>query len=83
MFILPEEIQEVVIQKMAKELFTGGKLLFTAPSQKMKWNDAITERESISLGAERYNELLAASGLSLIKEFQDERENHYYHAEKR
>jgi 2-polyprenyl-3-methyl-5-hydroxy-6-metoxy-1,4-benzoquinol methylase len=82
MFLLPEEIQEMVIQKIAKALYAGGKLLFTAPSQKMKWHDAITERESKSLGAERYNELLNASGLALIEEFEDEGENHYYHASK-
>lgn len=82
LFLLPEKTQEVVIQKMANALSTGGKLLFTAPSQKMKWNDAITEIESVSLGAERYKELLAASGLSLIEEFEDEGENHYYHAVK-
>ncbi|MEO6286656.1 MAG: class I SAM-dependent methyltransferase [Dyadobacter sp.] len=82
MFLLPEETQGVVIQKMANALYVGGKLLFTAPSQKLKWEDAITAIESISLGAERYNELLAASGLSLIEEFEDEGENHYYHAVK-
>jgi 2-polyprenyl-3-methyl-5-hydroxy-6-metoxy-1,4-benzoquinol methylase len=82
MFLLPEETQEVVIQKMANALSTGGKLLFTAPSRSMKWEDAITEIESISLGAERYKELLAASGLSLIEEFEDEGENHYFHAVK-
>ncbi|SEI84089.1 Methyltransferase domain-containing protein [Dyadobacter sp. SG02] len=82
MFLLPEETQEVVIQKMANALNAGGKLLFTAPSRKMKWEDAITEIESVSLGAERYKELLTASGLSLIEEFEDEGENHYYHAEK-
>jgi 2-polyprenyl-3-methyl-5-hydroxy-6-metoxy-1,4-benzoquinol methylase len=80
LFLLPEETQEVVIQKMAHALYAGGKLLFTAPSQKMKWNDAITEIESVSLGAERYKALLAASGLSLIEEFEDEGGNHYYHA---
>jgi 2-polyprenyl-3-methyl-5-hydroxy-6-metoxy-1,4-benzoquinol methylase len=79
-FLLPVEIQEVAIQKMANALHAGGKLLFTAPSQKLKWEDAITEIESISLGAERYKELLSASGLSLIEEFEDEGENHYYHA---
>nr|WP_295934607.1 class I SAM-dependent methyltransferase [uncultured Dyadobacter sp.] len=79
-FLLPVEIQEVVIRKMANALYAGGKLLFTAPSQKMKWEDAITEIESTSLGAERYKELLIASGLSLIEEFEDEGENHYYHA---
>ena len=82
MFLLPKETQEVVIQKMANALYAGGKLLFTAPSHPMKWNDAITEIESISLGAEKYKELLGASGLSLIEEFEDEGENHYYHAEK-
>jgi len=82
MFLLPAETQEVVIQKMANALSTGGKLLFTAPSRSMKWEDAITEIESISLGAEKYKELLAASGLSLIEEFEDEGENHYYHATK-
>ncbi|MNL63229.1 hypothetical protein D3C87_1873510 [compost metagenome] len=67
---------------MANALDAGGKLLFTAPSQKMKWEDAITEIASISLGAEKYKELLTASGLSLIEEFEDEGENHYYHAVK-
>lgn len=79
-FLLPEETQEVVIQKIANALSPGGKVLFTAPSQILKWKDAITEIESISLGAERYKELLAASGLSLIEEFDDEGQNHYYHA---
>lgn len=83
LFLLPEEMQEMVIQKMANGLLPGGKLLFTAPSQKMKWYDAITELESISLGAERYNELLNASGLSVMEEFEDEGANHYYSAEKR
>ena len=82
LFLLPEETQEFVIQKMSNALHVGGKLLFTAPSQKMRWEDAITGIESVSLGAERYGELLAASGLSVIEEFEDEGGNHYYHAEK-
>ncbi|WP_353722315.1 class I SAM-dependent methyltransferase [Dyadobacter sp. 676] len=77
-FLLPEETQRIVIQKMANALYPGGKLLFTAPSQKMKWEDAITETESISLGTESYVKLLTASGLSLIEEFEDEGDNHYY-----
>ena len=82
LFLLSVETQEIVMRKMANVLSTGGKLLFTAPSQKMKWEDAITAIESISLGAERYKELMVASGLSLIEEFEDEGDNHYYHAEK-
>lgn len=83
LFLLPEETQEVVIQKMANALYAGGKLLFTAPSQQLSWEDSITEIESISLGAERYKELMVASGLLLIEEFEDEGENHYYSAVKR
>ena len=79
-FLLPVETQEVAIQNMANALHAGGKLLFTAPAQQLTWEDAITELESISLGAERYKALLCASGLSLIEEFDDEGENHYYHA---
>ncbi|KAA0990925.1 class I SAM-dependent methyltransferase [Dyadobacter aurulentus] len=82
MFLLPVETQEIVIQKMANALSTGGRLLFTAPSRSMKWDDAITEIESVSLGADNYKKLLAASGLLVIEEFEDEGENHYYHAEK-
>lgn len=81
-FLLPEETQELVIQKMANALYAGGKLLFTAPARQMQWEDAITEIESRSLGADRYRALLTAAGLSLIEEFEDEGGNHYYHAVK-
>lgn len=81
-FLLQEKTQEVVIQKMANALYPGGKLLFTAPSQEMKWKDAITALESVSLGAAQYKLLLEASGLSMIQEFDDEGGNHYYHAVK-
>lgn len=82
LFLLPVETQEVVIQKMAHALYPGGRLLFTAPSQKMEWEDAITAVPSRSLGAEKYKALLTAAGLSLVEEFEDEGENHYYHAVK-
>ncbi|MCE6988624.1 bifunctional 2-polyprenyl-6-hydroxyphenol methylase/3-demethylubiquinol 3-O-methyltransferase UbiG [Dyadobacter sp. CY323] len=80
LFLLPEETQKVVIQNMANALYAGGKLLFTAPARRMEWEDAITAVESVSLGAEKYKALLVASGLLLIEEFEDEGENHYYHA---
>jgi 2-polyprenyl-3-methyl-5-hydroxy-6-metoxy-1,4-benzoquinol methylase len=82
LFLLPEDTQRVVIQKMTNALHTGGKLLFTAPSQKVTWKDIITSRESVSLGTEKYKELLLESGLSPVEEFKDEAENHYYHAVK-
>lgn len=81
LFLLPAAVQEVAIHKMALALRSGGKLLFTAPSQQMQWKDAITEMESVSLGAERYKALLATAGLSVTAEMEDEGGNHYYHAE--
>lgn len=80
MFLLPENAQETAIQKAANALHAGGKFLFTAPSQNIHWEDAITGMKSISLGAEKYRELLAVSGLLLVEEFEDVGQNHYYHA---
>jgi hypothetical protein len=54
--------------------------LFTAPYQETEWVDIMTGQYSRSLGAEKYNELLSASGLSLIEEFDDEGKNHYFNA---
>lgn len=82
LFLLPEKVQETVIQKAANALRTGGKLLFTATAKKQEWKDAMTEQHSISLGAEGYKKLLAASGLSLIEEFEDIGENHYFNSAK-
>lgn len=79
-FLVPAEAQKVVIQKAANSLQIGGKFLFTATGKRDEWKDAMTDQHSISLGPEKYNQLLNASGLSLIEEFEDEGENHYFNA---
>jgi len=81
-FLLPQEAQIILIEKAAIALRSGGKLLFTSPPLAIVWNDAMTDQRSRSLGAEKYKELVLASGLSLINEFEDEGENHYYNAVK-
>jgi hypothetical protein len=78
MFLLSEETQRGLIPKMAAALNPGGKLLFTAPLDKVEWKDVMTEKESRSLGAKQYRELLSASGLSVGEEFDDEGDNHYF-----
>lgn len=78
MFLLPEENQRALIPKMAAALNPGGKLLFTAPLDKIEWKDAMTEQPSRSLGAGQYRELMLASGLSIGEEFDDEGGNHYF-----
>lgn len=82
LFLLPKHGQEKVLQKAATALRAGGQLLFTAPAQAVTWPDALTGRQSTSLGAETYRALLAAAGLSLVAEFTDEGQNQYYHAVK-
>lgn len=82
LFLLSAEIQATVIPKVAEALRFGGRFLFTAPSVVAEWEDTLTGGRSVSLGAEKYREILAASGLLLIEEFEDEGENHYYHAVK-
>jgi len=38
----------------------------------------MTEEESVSLGRDKYLDLLAGGGLTVVDEREDEGENHYY-----
>jgi SAM-dependent methyltransferase len=80
LFLLPVGVQEKVLKKAANALHPGGIFLFTAPPLPIQWKDAMTEQHSVSLGEKRYKQLLLESGLSVIEEFEDEGENHYYHS---
>jgi SAM-dependent methyltransferase len=80
MFLLPVEAQHRLIQRVAGILSPGGRLLFTSCDEPLVWNDAMTGLESRSLGAEEYRSQLAAVGLSVIREYQDEGENYYFDA---
>jgi SAM-dependent methyltransferase len=78
LFLLPAAAQEEVIRRVAGALTPGGRFLFTAPRQVATWADNSTGRPSISLGRDKYHELLDAAGLELVGEHVDEGENHYY-----
>lgn len=82
LFLLRVETQELVLRKAAKALKPNGKLLFTAPRFAVRWKDAMTGRESISLGSEGYQRILSDEGLVLGAEKTDEGDNHYYFASK-
>jgi len=81
-FLLDAEVQRRLIAKVAAVLPSGGRLLFTAPSESCSWADAMTGRTSISLGYEAYRKALEAEGMSLVGTRLDEGENHYYFAQK-
>jgi cyclopropane fatty-acyl-phospholipid synthase-like methyltransferase len=78
LFLLSEETQLALIPKMAAALNPGGKLMFTAPLDRVEWKDIMTEQDSRSLGGEQYRKLILASGLFIGEEFDDEGGNHYF-----
>jgi SAM-dependent methyltransferase len=81
-FLLDEEVQRRLVAKVAAVLPSGGRFLFTAPSQICSWADLLTGRTSISLGHAAYRNLLEAEGMSLVRRHLDSAGNHYYFAEK-
>jgi hypothetical protein len=82
LFLLSSDTQKLLIQRVARVLKPSGKFLFTAPSQPCTWPDAMTGRQSISLGFTAYEEILRAEGLTLMGTEMDEGDNHYYLAQK-
>jgi len=82
MFLLAPEAQALVIGKVARALKPGGRFLFTSTGQAASWVDGMTGLPSVSLGAERYAELLQAEGLALVEQLRDPGDNHYYHSVK-
>jgi SAM-dependent methyltransferase len=79
-FLLPADTQRDVIHRIGRALQTGGRFLFTAPTQECTWLDNSTGRTSWSLGIGEYVSILAAADFELVAESTDEGENHYYDA---
>jgi SAM-dependent methyltransferase len=83
LFLLQPVTQALVIEKVARALNPGGRFLFTAPKEPLEWEDAMTGRQSQSLGAQTYERLMRDAGLTWVTEALDEGENHYYFSERR
>jgi SAM-dependent methyltransferase len=82
-FLLDADVQRRLVAKIGGFLQSGGRFLFTAPSESCSWADAMTGRTSISFGHEAYRNALEAEGMSFVGTHRDEAENHYYFAQKR
>jgi SAM-dependent methyltransferase len=80
MFLLKAEEQHRLIRRFAEILVPGGRLLFTSSAKPAVWNDVMTGVESISLGAEAYRQLLGTAGISVVQEYEDVGQNHYFDA---
>ncbi len=79
-FLLPIGTQLTTLRHIARVLVPGGRLLFTAPAPCCTWRDALTGEESNSLGAVTYRKQLEESGVMVVREYEDEGENHYFEA---
>lgn len=77
-FLIDAEAQEKLIRRVAEALKPGGRFLFTAPTQRATWQDILTGRLSVSLGADAYTTILSEARLGLEDEYVDEGQNHYY-----
>lgn len=82
LFLLPEHEQAIVVNRISNILRPGGNFLFTAPIETGGWQDLTTGIDCISLGYERYAELLNRSGFCIKSTFEDEGKNNYYAAER-
>jgi 2-polyprenyl-3-methyl-5-hydroxy-6-metoxy-1,4-benzoquinol methylase len=82
MFLLPLDTQAQVIASVSRALVPGGSFLFTSPQQECSWIDILTQRPSMSPGVDAYRRMLATNGLTLVRELDDEGDNHYYVAQK-
>ncbi|QNA83350.1 class I SAM-dependent methyltransferase [Sphingomonas sp. So64.6b] len=80
MFLLPEDSQRAVIEHVGQAIHPGGHFLFSAPRQMCQWNDTLTGRPSLSLGEERYQQLLASAGCRVVDSYVDKGSNYYFHA---
>jgi SAM-dependent methyltransferase len=79
-FLLETEDQHRLIRRFAEVLVPKGRLLFTSPAAPAVWNDVMTGRQSVSLGAVEYRRLLEEAGITVAREFEDAGRNHYYDA---
>lgn len=81
-FLLGEGDQQKLLTSVANVLEPGGRFLFSAPREVCRWNDTLTGRASMSLGADAYAAHLTSVGLRLDGCRSDEGGNNYYEAVK-
>jgi SAM-dependent methyltransferase len=81
-FLLSEGDQRKLLTSVANVLECGGRFLFSAPREVCRWNDTLTGRASMSLGADAYAAHLTSVGLRLDDCRSDEGGNNYYEAVK-
>jgi cyclopropane fatty-acyl-phospholipid synthase-like methyltransferase len=80
LFLLSEEEQGQLINKVGAILKPGGRFLFSAPPDPCEWIDLQIGQRSLSLGKVAYQHLLTDAGMRLEHSYIDEGCNHYVDA---
>ncbi|HEX7086781.1 MAG TPA: class I SAM-dependent methyltransferase [Vicinamibacterales bacterium] len=85
LFFLSPAGQERVIANVAAALRADGpgRFLFTAPRDAFSWDDVLNGATCVSLGFERYREVLEQHGFSLQRTYLDSADNHYFESVRR
>jgi hypothetical protein len=77
-FLLSQDSQPRLFERIAAVLAPRGRFLFTAPAEECSWVDVLTGRTAQSLGKNTYEATAEAAGLALARCRSDEGENHCY-----
>ncbi|MYN38542.1 methyltransferase domain-containing protein [Duganella sp. FT109W] len=79
-FLLSEDDQRTMIDRVGQALRPGGRFLFSAPRTQCAWRDLQTGQPSLSLGEAEYQRRLRRAGMLLKDIYVDEGGNHYFDA---
>jgi SAM-dependent methyltransferase len=80
LFLLSEDDQRKLIEKVGQALRPGGRFLFSAPRVQCAWRDLQTGQPSLSLGEAEYQRQLRRAGMLVNEIYVDEGGNHYFDA---
>lgn len=80
LFLLSEDGQRRLIEKVGQVLRPGGRFLFSGPRAQCEWRDLQTGQRSCSLGEAEYQRQLASAGMHFENIYVDEGGNHYFDA---
>lgn len=81
LFFFDADEQVALLARIARALKPGGRLLFTVPAQRHRWDDVLTGRRLQSLGWSRYRDILRDNGLRFAGACKDSGGNRYIHAQ--
>jgi len=81
-FLLAENDQLKMLNRLSQVLNPGAGFLFTAPQESGSWTDTNTGHSCLSLGQDSYKSALQEAGFRFIQYHVDSGQNNYFEVEK-